>query len=149
MGKPSVFTSDILNKKYLINENGFIGYRTGLSFANFLGLTTQTASVESVISNTVSNKKREIKINNNRFIINAPRYQVTNENYKLLQILDLLNGFDSYSEIDFKTASKIILKYITDIMLTEEEIEKIVSSYSLEAQVRFYIIGGHNVIASE
>lgn len=149
LGKPSVYTSDILSKKYLVNENCFIGYKTGLSFANFLGLTTQTASVESVISNAVSNKKREIKINNNRFIINAPRYQVTNENYKLLQILDLLNEFDSYSEIDLKTASKIILKYITNIKLTEEEIEKIVSSYPLEAQVRFYKIGGQNVISSE
>lgn len=149
MGKPSVFTSDILNKKYLISENGFIGYKTGLSFANFLGLTTQTASVESVISNAVSNKKREIKKNNNRFIINAPRYEVTNENYKRLQILDLLNESDSYSENDLKTASKIILKYITNLKLTEEEIEKIVSSYPLEAQVRFYKIGGQNVIASE
>lgn len=46
MGKPSVFTSDILSKKYLVNENGLIGYKSGLSFANFLGLTTQTASVE-------------------------------------------------------------------------------------------------------
>lgn len=146
MGKLSVFTSDILDKKYLINENGFIGYKTGLSFANFLGLTTQTVSVESVISNAVSNKKREIKINNNRFIINAPRYQVTNENYKLLQILDLLNEFDSYSEIDLKTASKIILKYITNIKLTDEEIEKIVSSYPLEAQVRFYKIGGRMLL---
>lgn len=149
MGKSSVYTSDILRKKYLVNENGFIGYKSGLSFANFLGLTTQTSSVESVITNAVSNKKRVIKINNNRFIINAPRYEVTNENYKLLQILDLLNEFDSYSEIDLKTASKIILKYITNINLTEEEIEKIVSSYPLEAQVRFYKIGGQNVIASE
>lgn len=40
------FTSDILSKKYLVNENGLIGYKSGLSFANFLGLTTQTASVE-------------------------------------------------------------------------------------------------------
>jgi len=149
MGKPSVFTSDILSKKYLVNEKGIKGYKTGLSFSNMLGLTTQTASVESIISNAVSNKKREIKINNNRFIINAPRYKVTNENYKLLQVLDLLNEFDSYSEMELKSAAKLILKYISNIKLDEEELEKIVSSYPLEAQVRFYKIGGQNVIASE
>jgi len=149
MGKLSVYTSDILNKKYLVNEKGIKGYKTGLSFSNMLGLTTQTASVETIISNAVSNKKREIKINNNRFIINAPRYKVTNENYKLLQILDLLNEFNSYSEVDLKSATKLILKYISDLKLDEKEMEKIVSSYPLEAQVRFYKIGGQNVIASE
>lgn len=149
MGKPSVFTTDILNKKYLLDDKVIVGYKTGLNFANMVGLTTQTASVESIISNAVSNKKREIKINNNRFIINAPRYKVTNENYKLLQILDLLNEFDSYSEVDLKSATKLILKYIYDLKLDEEEMEKIVSSYPLEAQVRFYKIGGQNVIASK
>lgn len=149
MGKPSVYSTDILKRKYLFENKNIIGYKTGLNFANMLGLTTQTASVESVISNEVSNKKRLIKINNIRFIINAPRYKITNENYKLLQILDLLNEFDRYSEVDLKSATKLLLKYISDIKLDEVEMEKIVSSYPLEAQVRFYKIGGQNVIASK
>lgn len=149
MGKSSVYTSDIIRKKYLGYGEFVIGYKTGLNFANMLGLTTQTASVESIISNVVSNKKREIRINNIRLIINAPRLKVTNENYKLIQILDLLNEFEKYSEIELKSASKSILKYISDLRLNEEEMEKIVSSYPLEAQVRFYKIGGQNVITSE
>lgn len=149
MGKSSVYTTDIIRKKYLGYDKFVIGYKTGLNFANIVGLTTQTASVESIISNVVSNKKREIKINNIRLIINAPRLKVTNENYKLLQILDLLNEFEKYSEIELKSASKNILKYISDLRLDEEEMEKIVSSYPLEAQVRFYKIGGQNVITSE
>ena len=149
MGKPTVYTSDIIKKKYLGDERLIIGYKAGLNFANKLGLTTQTASVETIVSNAVSNKKREIKVNNSRLIIDAPRYKVTNENYKLLQILDLLNEFERYSEIDLKPASKSLLKYISGIRLDDEKVEKIVSTYPLEAQVKFYKIGGHYAIASE
>lgn len=149
MGKPAVYTSDIIKKKYLGDDKFIIGYKTGLNFANSLGLTTQTASVDSIISNSVSKKKREIWLNNNRVIINAPRFKVSNENYKLLQILDLLNEFESFSELDLKAASKNLLRYISDLRLDEEKVEKIVSFYPLEAQVRFYKIGGQNVITSK
>lgn len=149
MGKPTVYTSDIIKKKYLGDGRLIIGYKTGLNFANKLGLTTQTASVETIKSNAVSNKKREIKLNNSRLIIDAPRYKVTSENYKLLQILDLLNEFERYSEIDLKPASQSLLKYISGLRLDEEKVERIVSNYPLEAQVKFYKIGGHYAIASE
>lgn len=149
MGKPTVYTSDIIKKKYLGDDKTIIGYKTGLNFANNLGLTTQTASVDSIISNSVSNKKREIRLNNNRLIVNAPRFKVSNENYKLLQILDLLNEFERFSELELKLASKNLLRYISDLRLDEEKVEKIVSCYPLEAQVKFYKIGGHHVIASK
>jgi predicted transcriptional regulator of viral defense system len=149
MGKPTVYTSDIIKKKYIGDDRLIIGYKSGLNFANKLGLTAQTASVETIISNAVSNRKREIKLNNRRLIIDAPRYKVTNENYRLLQVLDLLNEFERLSEVDLKPASKSILKYISGLRLDEDNVEKIVSTYPLEAQVKFYKIGGHYAIASK
>lgn len=148
MGKPTVYTSDIIKKKYIGDDRLIIGYKSGLNFANKLGLTTQTASVETIISNAVSNKKREIKLKNRRLIIDAPRYKVTNENYRLLQVLDLLNEFERMSEIDLKSASKKLLNYISGLRLDEDKVEMIVSSYPLEAQVRFYKIGGQYAVAS-
>lgn len=148
MGKPTVYTSDIIKKKYIGDDRLIIGYKSGLNFANKLGLTTQTASVETIISNAVSNKKREIKLKNQRLIIDAPRYKVTNENYRLLQVLDLLNEFERMSEIDLKSASKKLLNYISGLRLDEDKVEMIVSSYPLEAQVRFYKIGGQYAVAS-
>lgn len=149
MGKTSVYTSDVLREKYLQKSGQIIGYTTGLNFANKMGLTSQTASVDSIRSNAVSNKKREIKLNNNRFIINAPRYKVNKDNVKLLQVLDLLTDFETLSELDLKSAKQIILNYISGLKLDEERVEQIVSSYPLETQVKFYKIGGQNVIASK
>lgn len=128
------------------NKNNIIGYRSGVNFANMLGLTSQTASVDVVYSNAVSNRKREIKLNKSRLIINAPRVEVTNKNYKLLQVLDLLTEFEKYSEYDLKQAESKILSYISNIRLSYGELDSIVDSYPLTAQVKFYKIGGANVI---
>lgn len=143
LGKSTVYVSDVIQKKYIINNFGErIGYESGIDFANQLGLTSQTASVPTIYSNQVANKKRETKLKNNRIIINSPRVTVSDRNYKLLQVLDLLNNFEKYSEYDLKKSSKIILDFLSTIELAEEVVEEIVSKYPLEAQVKFYKIGG-------
>ena len=142
-----VNTSNVVEQTYIKdNKNNIIGYRSGINFANMLGLTSQTASVEVVYSNVVSNRKREIKLNKSRLIINAPRVEVTNENYKLLQVLDLLTEFEKYSEYDLKQVELKLLSYISNIKLSYGELERIVEAYPLTAQVKFYKIGGANVI---
>lgn len=143
MGESTVYISDVIKRKYL-GEDRIIGYRSGLNFANYLGLTKQTASVDFIISNKVSNKKREVTLNKNRLILNGPKVKVTSYNYKLLQIMDLLNNFEKLSEIDLKASKEIILDYLSTTNLKEEEIEEIVSRYPLKAQVKFYKIGGHH-----
>jgi hypothetical protein len=119
---------NIIDSVYLKNQdNEFIGYRSGINFANLLGLTSQTASVEVIYSNNVSTRKREIKIQNNRLMINAPRVKITNQNYKLLQLLDLLTDFEKVSEYEL-------------------DLNRIVEAYPLAAQVKFYKLGAANVI---
>lgn len=144
--KPIVYASKIIEEKYIFDSNGDrVGYKTGINFSNELGLTSQIASVETIYSNNVSNKKRMIKVKNNRIIINSPRVKVTNNNYKLLQVLDLLNDFDRYSEIELNKASARIMKVLKTVNLDQNEIEKVVSVYPLKAQVNFYKLGGINV----
>lgn len=149
LGKATVYVSNVIENKYIRNEKGQrMGYISGINFSNQIGLTSQTASVNTIYSNNVSNKKRMTTLKNSRLIINAPRVEVTDQNYKLLQILDLLNDFEKYSEQDLKTASNKILAFLREIKLKNEEVELIVSNYPLEAQVKFYKIGGANAIAS-
>ncbi|MBI9010152.1 MAG: hypothetical protein JEZ05_09030 [Tenericutes bacterium] len=150
LGKTTVYISDVIQNKYILNEKGErIGYISGINFSNQIGLTSQTASVNTIYSNNVSNRKRMTTLKNNRLIVNAPRVEVTDDNYKLLQVLDLLNEFEKLSEYDLKKASKKIFEYLGVIRLKGEEVESIVSKYPLEAQVKFYKIGGANVITSK
>lgn len=67
----------------------------------------------------------------------------------MLQILDLLNDYNTLCEVDLKTARINIIKYISELNLDSNELEKIVSIYPLEAQVRFYKIGGQYAVTSE
>ena len=89
------------------------------------------------------------KLKNNLLIINAPRVEVTDENYRLLQVLDLLNDFNKYSEYDLKKATDKILKHLSTVKLKDNDVESTVSKYPLEAQVKFYKIGGANAITQE
>ncbi len=150
LGKATVYVSDIIENKYIRNEQGNrIGYNSGINFSNQIGLTSQTASVNTIYSNNVSNKKRMTKLKNNLLIINAPRVEVTDENYRLLQVLDLLNDFNKYSEYDLKKATDKILKHLSTVKLKDNDVESTVSKYPLEAQVKFYKIGGANAITQE
>lgn len=145
--EPTVFVSDIMINKYIMNQSGErVGYFSGINFANQVGLTSQTASIPTIYSNNVSNKKRIAKLGNTRIIVNAPRVEVTDKNYRLLQVLDLLNEFDKYSEYDLKSSSDKIFLFLKDIDLEEDEVETIVSKYPLRAQVKFYKIGGNYAI---
>ncbi len=114
-----------------------IGYRSGINFANMLGLTTQTASVDTIISNAVSNKRREIKISNICVRLNAPRTTITDANYRLLQILDLLTDFNGLSEYTIEQAKSILIEYLRNIRLSDEEIDAITTKYPLKTQLIF------------
>jgi hypothetical protein len=143
----AVNVMNIIDSVYLKNQdNEFIGYRSGINFANLLGLTSQTASVEVIYSNNVSTRKREIKIQNNRLMINAPRVKITNQNYKLLQLLDLLTDFEKVSEYELDQVQSKLLAYINAIQISSIELNRIVEAYPLAAQVKFYKIGAVNVI---
>ncbi len=147
LGKSTVYISDVVESKYIREDTGErVGYNSGINFSNLIGLTSQTASVNTIYSNNVSNKKRIAKLKNNRVILNAPRVRVTDSNYKLLQVLDLLNNLERYSEYDLKKSALKILKYLENANLDEDEVENIVSTYPLDAQVKFYKIGGANAI---
>jgi len=142
-------TGKIVEEKYLNYNGKVVGYKSGIVFANQLGLTTQVASIEIIISNVVSNKKRKIDINNGKIIVNAPRVEVTDQNYKLLQILDLMNDFDALSEIELESAIPIIKEHLRGLNLTRKDIEFCVDQYPLQAQVNFYKMGVYNEFTNE
>lgn len=142
--KTAVMNSeDAVNKKYIKSEDGnIIGYRSDFYIANALRLTTQTSSDLVVYSNEVSKKKRTIRIKNMRVIINQARAKVTNDNYKLLQILDLFVDFKKFSEYTLGESKKMISNYLNGLNLSKEEIEHIVDVYPKDAQIQFYKMGG-------
>jgi hypothetical protein len=139
--------SKYIEQKYIKDNQGkILGYESGFSIANRLGLTTQMPSVSYIYSNSLAEKKREVRIGNRRFIINAPRVPVTLENYKLLQILDIITNFNRYSEYGIEDALVIFKKYLGDLSLNKAEIQDILNHYPLKTQLNFYKLEVDHVI---
>lgn len=136
-------SEDTVYKKYIMSDDGsVVGYRSDFYIANALGLTTQTSSDLVIYTNVVSKKKREVRIKNMRVIINQARVKVTNDNYKLLQVLDVLIDFNTFSEYLVSESKEIISHYLKGLNLSREEIELIVEAYPKDAQIQFYKLGG-------
>ena len=101
-----------IKKRYLLKNNEINGYITGLSFANELGLTTQNPVVVEIASNEASTILRKITVDGRELIVYKPHYRISQENYRELQFLDLMNNIDKYSELSFEQSYKIIVKYL-------------------------------------
>lgn len=144
--KAYITTEQVTRKKYLYDDSNIVGYIKGVNFANELSLTTQTSHVTELVSNKVSDRKRRIKIGNHIITIQAPRVQVTNFNYRLLQILDLLTSFEKLSELDLFEAKPKILEYLSKLNLLKNEVDEIVSEYPIKTQLKFYKLGEINEI---
>ncbi len=139
--------NDIVMAKYLISdENKAIGYFSGINFSNLIGLTSQTASIISIVSNNGPRDKKILKINNRKYEIIRSRVIVTDSNYRLLQVLDLLCDFGLYSEYSLSESYYKIKNYLEGLTLDTNEVEKIVLKFPLMAQLNFYKLGGLNVI---
>lgn len=140
-GKPILDPNKVLTKKYLKRQNVTSGYQTGINFANRLGLTSQTASVPVIATNQATRDQRTIQIYNNKIIIKKPRTPVTERNYKALQIFDLLNNFEDYSEKPLNSVTEVLTSYLNDTKLTEVELREVLNQYPSKTKVRAYEAG--------
>lgn len=137
-GRPVLDVERIIKNKFLQQNENILGYITGTNFANFLNLTSQTAAISTVVTNISSAAKREINFYNNKVIIKKPKVNVNNENYKLLQVLDLLSNYELYSEKPLNVGKEKFLKYLEDFSIDENELKSILEQYPQKTKARFF-----------
>jgi DNA-binding transcriptional ArsR family regulator len=146
-GSAVLDTDQIVRKKFLEDRDCIIGYKSGTNFANALGLTSQTAAVATIVTNHASAAKREVNIYKKRFIIRKPRVNVNKSNYKLLQVLDLLNNYEQYSEKPIEMVKEKILSYLEGLSLNEREVKEYLDVYPIKTKLRVYELGLLDAIA--
>src|SRR5690606_3958169 len=146
-GSAVLDTDQIIRKKFLVNHSDIIGYKSGTNFANALGLTSQTAAVETLVTNKASAAKREVNVYKRRFIIRKPRVSVNKSNYKLLQVLDLLNNYEQYSEKPLEAAREKILMYLEGISMNESQVKEYLNAYPIKTKLKVYELGLFDAVA--
>ena len=106
----------LINDLYLCDIDQVYGYISGPTLANKIGLTTQMAKEEYIVTN---NNRVVSDIDNIKLI--KPPVIVTRDNYKTLQVLDLLlNKYDVYYECE--NPNKVIYNYIIDNNINFEKL---------------------------
>ena len=100
--KDKLFTKSLIQDGDLV-----IGYETGFSLMNQIGLITAVPRRKSIATNNYN-----VPIPNDMEVkVIMPRIPITRDNYKYLQVLDVIDGMDS-APIDAAEPEEIIRQMI-------------------------------------
>ena len=134
--KKSIFKSGtqlsmnrVIERKYLQDKNERCGYVSGVAFANQLGITTQVSMICEVVTNKATNDRREITLANSRVIVRRPRTPVNEQNYRILQFLDLMKDIDYFAEITGEELQKCLCEYLEANSIRFADLEKYLGYY--------------------
>lgn len=121
--------SRVIEKKYLKDNDKRCGYISGVGFANQLGLTTQVAMICEVVTNKATKDYRETTLAKSRIIIRKPRVIVDEENYQVLQFLDLMKDIDFYAEITGDELQRCLVAYMKRCAIMFSDLEPYLQYY--------------------
>ncbi|MGM8216821.1 DUF6088 family protein [Bacillaceae bacterium W0354] len=128
--KPRPNIDKVITRRYIKTiDNDRIGYITGINFANQLGLTSQTASVTTIVTNESGRPEHEVTFGKKTVKLKRPRVRISDQNYKILQVLDLFNEFDRLSEIPLTKSTSTIKKYLKGVSVTKSELNGYLKKY--------------------
>lgn len=122
-------TDTVVRAKYIIRKGKIEGYYSGYTFANQLGITTQVPYVTEVVSNNASSRFRELDLKGRRVVLRKPRITITEENFRVLQLLDLLSNVTQYADEDIEDVARRVKDYMKKEGIDREKVDKYVGEY--------------------
>ena len=122
-------TTKVIIRKYITDGREIYGYFTGLSAANQLALTTQVPVQLEICSNRESSKGRTLMIGNRTIRVKRAKTEVTSNNYKILQLLDLLQEAEKPTDLPDEEVVSRLKTNISSEGISREELKKYISLY--------------------
>lgn len=86
-----------------------------------------------ITTNKTNSKKRDIKINKRPIILRKPKVEINDNNYKVLQVLDLISNFEKYSTKPINEVKNQLLNYLNDAFITKAELNNYLKVYPAKA----------------
>ena len=111
------------------NNSGIFGYISGLMFANEVGVTSQVPAVFEVVTNRATSDYRETSLIRKKVILRKPKVTVTEDNYRILQFLDLMRDVDDIAEEEGEDLKKTVLRYMRDMKISFASLEPYLAYY--------------------
>lgn len=139
--KMSLSADTVALHKYIMRRGKRIGYYSGYTLANRMGLSTQVPFTEEITSNYAPALIRELRIQNRSYILRRPIVEITEENVRILQFLDCLKDIDKCAEEDLITCGQILTQYARDHAITKTAVDKFITKYPLKIYKAIYETG--------
>jgi hypothetical protein len=111
-----------LLKPYIFENNKRIAYITGIALYNKMGLTTQ---IPRIIKIACRGKRISVNTGNLKAKPVSSYIDVTNENFYLLELLDVMKDFSKIPDLDKKMAINFLSQKLYE--LPEKELSKLIS----------------------
>lgn len=122
LGKSVLNPRKVIEKKYVSGVNGAIGYYSGITFLNKLGLTTQMPNAIEIYTNKEMSQVRDVFVGKQKVTIRKARTEINEENVAILGFLELMN-FVTASFFDEEKKNKIC-QYIKEQGITRKVVTK-------------------------
>lgn len=136
-----ISTMQVIESKYLREQETICGYISGLHFANQIGLTTQVPMVYEIVSNKATRKYREVRIGNANIILRKPRVKIADNNFRILQFLDCIKEIDCISELEGEELNTKLIGYMEMVNLCFEDLANYFSLYPDKLYKNLYETG--------
>ena len=133
--------------KYIVRKGKVEGFYSGYTFANQLGISTQVPYVKEIVSNNASTRVKEVNVRNKRIILRRARTEITNENYVVLQFLELLKDLEQFYDISFEAVCERLKKYVRNENIKKVDVDKYIGSFPDKIYKNIYRTGLYNVFA--
>jgi hypothetical protein len=82
----------VVRKRFLDNGDDVYGYLAGVTLMNMAGINTQVPNLVELVTNNESTRVRDIQVGPQKIRARRARTPITKENFKPLQLLDLMNS---------------------------------------------------------
>lgn len=137
----------VVECKYISRNKKIFGYYSGFVFANQIGVTTQMPSVKEIVTSQIGNPIKRIEKGNRTFVVRKSRTEITEDNARILQFMDLLKDMERYSELDSNELTECLARYVRKFNITKAQVDKYLPLYPDRIYKSIYETGLINVFA--
>jgi hypothetical protein len=134
----------VIENKYIKRNNKVFGYYTKETLLKLLGLNTNTDQIE-IVTNEFRAIVREIEVAGTKIKIRHSKIKINNENYYILQFLDLIRDLDKLKIKRNDLDSKLKM-YIEKYKIDKNDINKYINLYPNVTYRNYYKYNIENML---
>lgn len=137
-GEVAMSPETVAMHKYIRRRGRRIGYFSGRTLANRLGLSTQVPTTAEITSNLAPAAVRKVAIKGKNYLLRRPMVDVTDDNAAVLQFLDCLKDIEETSDLDASRSGEILTRYAAEHGITREQVDDLIPRCSLKVYKAIY-----------